>query len=142
MRAEFTAGAAQRLLEVTPDIVDNSLHSCMTVRFDEAGSPMRAKALALSQDETQALLVALDAAFLPREHCTVLRREISAQTAVPLEGIVISCSHSHSTPMAEPLERAHPFFDLIRTQAVAAAAEAWQARRPARPCDSRRSPAR
>ena len=48
------------------------------------------------------------------------------------EDIVISCSHSHSTPFAEPLEDPHPVFDFVCRQAVEAAEAAWKARRPAR----------
>lgn len=132
MKSTFLCGAS--MFDVTPTqaVVDNSLHGCMTVRFDENGSPLRAKALALSFSGTDALLVALDLVELPENHCNLLRQEISAKTGIQLHRIVITCTHSHSTPFVEPLESFHPFFDLVRRQTLAAADEAFKARRPAR----------
>ena len=39
----FTAGASECKINVTPDIVDNSLHATMSIRFDEKAATLRLK---------------------------------------------------------------------------------------------------
>ena len=49
-----------------------------------------------------------------------------------LENIVVSASHSHSTPFLEHLTGPHPYLGFVKQQAVDAAVEACQMSRPAR----------
>ena len=60
MDSLFSAGTAERGVMPSREMVNNSLHSCMTVRFDEQGSPLHVKVLALTFDERTLLIVALD----------------------------------------------------------------------------------
>src|SRR2546422_6965785 len=43
MNTPFLAGAGVRGIMPSHEMVNNSLHSCMTVRLDEQGSPLQAK---------------------------------------------------------------------------------------------------
>jgi len=121
---DFSAGVALRDITPNPDIVDNALHCAMTVRFDERGSPLLAKALALSFQGRTRLLVALDLAYMLTPAATMTRKAIADATCVEFDDVVLSCSHSHSTPFVEPLDGPHPFLDLILRQSVEAAREA------------------
>ena len=56
----FMAGAASGSIMPRPEAVDNSLHSQMTVRLDEVGSPLEVKVLALSLGGRSVVLVVLD----------------------------------------------------------------------------------
>jgi hypothetical protein len=132
MNTEFLAGVAVRDITPDPRIVDNSLHCTMTVRFDKRGSPLLAKALALSFQRGTRLLVALDLAYMRTPAAAVTREAIAEATGVEFDDVVLSCSHSHSTPFVEPLDGPHPFLDLIIRQSVDAAVEALSRRRPAR----------
>jgi hypothetical protein len=113
-------------------MVDNSLHSNMTVRLDQPGSPLHAKALALKSQAGIQLLVALDHCSLTTAHARALRAAIAAAVAIDVESIVVACSHSHSSPMSEPMGGPQPYFDFIVHQAVDAAVEALATCRPAR----------
>ena len=132
MASCFLAGSAVRGLMPAPDCIDNSLHCCMTVRVDEVGIPLLAKALAMTCAETSFVLVALDLCFLLRAHCDRIRQAIADSISIHPERIVVSCSHTHSAPFVEPLDAPHPYFDFISRQCVEAATEAWDARSPAR----------
>ena len=132
MSNEFLAGAGMCSLMPPPEAVNNALHANMMVRVDEQGSPLRAKALALTRGEVNGVLIALDFVYLLRSHCDVVRKEVAERLGLHPGDIVVSCSHSHSTPFAEPLEGPHPVFDFVCRQALAAAEAAWGARRPAR----------
>ncbi|MBI4026323.1 MAG: hypothetical protein HY360_15165 [Verrucomicrobia bacterium] len=104
----------------------------MRVQWGAPGSRLQAKALALSSGSRRALMVALDLVFIPAEHCVELRQAISQHTALRPEEIIISATHSHSTPFLEPLAGEHPLFDFIKSRSLEAALTAWDARRPAR----------
>jgi len=108
MTADFLAGAATCSIVPPPDIVNNALHSCMTVRFDERGSPLRVKALAMEFGGRDFLIVALDSVGVPTAHAARMRQAISDGTGLRPEDIVLTASHSHSTPFMEPLAGPHP----------------------------------
>ena len=132
MTNAFLAGAAARDIRPTPEIVDNTLHCQMAVRFDAPGSPIQSKVLAVTFGRRSVILVALDLFILQEPHVASLRQAVAATTGLRVEDVVISCSHSHSTPLAEPLDGPHPYFELIQHASVGAAKEAWGARLPAR----------
>ena len=103
-----------------PEHVDNAIHGVMTVQIERRGAPLRAKALALQFGDTAGLLVTLDLVLLLTGHCDHLRRRLARATGVAAGSIVVHCTHSHSTPFAEPLDGPHPFFDLVCERAVGA----------------------
>lgn len=133
MSERFTAGVGAGEIMPTKEMADGSQHSVMTVRTDELGCPLWTKALAMSLGDTTVLLVAVDTCVLNQNHCDLMREKIFEQTDVPVDNIVVSCSHSHSTPIAEKLEDGpHPYFDLICERSTEAAVEAYRSRQPAR----------
>jgi len=132
MNSTFYAGAAARNIVPSPELVNNSLHANMTVHFDEPGSPLQVKALVLRFNERDRMLVAVDSVGISRSHCGILRQALAEATEIPTQDIVISSSHSHSTPFLEPLAQPHPYFDFITKKAVEAAVEACKVRRKGR----------
>ena len=128
----FFAGAASRSIMPTKEMVNNSIHSNMTVRFDELGSPLNTKALALTFGDKSFVLIALDIVGVGNSHSDPLRKAIANSIGLDPDEIVISASHSHSTPFIEPMDGPHPYFDFVLRQSVEAAKEAWKSLRPAR----------
>lgn len=132
MADEFAAGVAVRDITPTPEWVQNRTNRAMTVRSDQPGSPLKIKTLVLSLGNTTTLLVAIDTCVLDQDHCDLLRKAISGKTRVAIDHIVVTSSHSHSTPFVEPLDEPHPYFDLICERAIEAAVAAHGAQQPAR----------
>ena len=129
---ELLAGAASRSIVPTRDIVEKNRHFIMSVRFDERGSPLNAKALALSLGRRRFVIIALDIVAVNKAHCDLMRQAIANRIGLDASEIVISASHTHSTPYFEPLDGPRPYFDLVCRQSLTAAEEAWKSRRPAR----------
>ena len=132
MSVTFLAGAATTDIVPTPEIVNNSQHSLMTVRFDEQGSPLQAKALAMTYNEIDMILIAIDIVGFSRAQCDMVRETISKATGVGVGEIIISVSHSHSTPMPEPVEGPSPYLDYVTQKAMESAVKAYSVRQPAR----------
>ena len=109
----FQAGASSVSIDPGPEHVDNSIHGTMTVQVNQRGAPLFAKALALKLHTVTGLLITLDLVYLKTAHCEYLRRKLQQCTGANAGAIVVHCTHSHSTPMPEPLNGPHPFFDLI-----------------------------
>ena len=129
----FQAGAATAIIMPTPEIVHNTWHPQMAVRVDEFGSPLFVKVLALSfEDHCEVLLVNLDTINIPQTSADNLRQAIADAVGIHHQEVVVSCTHSHSTPFVEDLRREHPYFDHVAAAAQGAAEQAWAARRPAR----------
>lgn len=128
----FLAGAASRSIMPTKEMVNNSIHSNMTVRFDEPGSPVNTKALALTFGDKSFVLIGLDIVAVGNSHSEPMRKAIAASIGVNPDEIILSASHSHSTPFLESMDGAHPYFDFVLQQSIEAAKEAWKLRRPAR----------
>ena len=128
----FMAGAASGAIMPRPEAVDNSLHPQMTVRLDEVGSPLEVKVLALSLGGRSVVLVVLDTICIQQSSGDWLREAVAAATGLARGDILISCTHSHSTPFLESLDRLHPYLDQVTQATVDAAGRAWEGRRPAR----------
>ena len=86
MHHDLLAGVAVKGLMPDPQAVNNTLHSTMTVRFDEPGSPLRIKALALTHRQTDKLLLAADVSGIRTPQARLLREEswppVASYTAV------------------------------------------------------------
>jgi len=129
----FQAGAAMASIMPTPEVIHNTWHPQMAVRFDEQGSPLYVKVLALSfEDRRELLLVNLDTVNIPTSSADKMRESIARPLGIHHQDVVISCTHSHSTPFVEDLRREHPYYDYVAAAARSAAGQAWAARRPAR----------
>lgn len=128
----FLAGAGVRGITPDSEMVNNSLHSCMTVRLDRQSSPLQVKVLVLTFGNRTLLIAALDTLRLYKVHSDLMRRSLAEATGVPSEDIALCASHSHSTPILEPIGGPCSYFNFVMQQLTEAAVEACQARRPAR----------
>jgi neutral ceramidase len=96
--AEFRAGAATS--NITPalggDIIGNFQPIVATHVHDE----LQARCLVLDDGQKQLALVVCDLLGLDPLVCQQARQEITAQTKIPLECILISATHTHSATSA------------------------------------------
>ena len=84
------------------------------------------RALVVSRGDTVIALVEADLVEVSKEAVAKIRNEVSKQTAIPPEQILISATHTHGGP---GLEGSYGDF-FVRT-AVETIVRAWQARQPA-----------
>ncbi len=65
--------------------------------------PLRARALALSDGDAQAVVVQIDLLGLPEDLVAQVRRDAQEQRGLPAERLMLHCTHTHSGPAAMPL---------------------------------------
>jgi hypothetical protein len=73
-----------------------------------AGDPLMARALAVSDGRSTAVLVSLDLAVLEQVVARDLRRKVADRVGVPEANVVLACSHTHSGPLPCSPERGRP----------------------------------
>lgn len=66
--------------------------------FSGVSTPIYARALVVSNSETQIGIVVLDLCYVSRELTEQARVEIAKQTGMPGENIIVSATHTHSAP--------------------------------------------
>lgn len=66
---------------------------------------LQATALVMEAEEKRTVLISADLAGLPLRRVEAVRTEISKQTGISPDGVMISCSHTHSGPQTR--ERPH-----------------------------------
>ena len=66
-------------------------------------TPLSARAVCLEQGGLRSLLVGLDLLGVAPDTADRLTAGIGAQTGIPESNVIISCTHTHSGPMAAPL---------------------------------------
>ncbi|MFP6616071.1 MAG: neutral/alkaline non-lysosomal ceramidase N-terminal domain-containing protein [Candidatus Hydrogenedentota bacterium] len=66
--------------------------------FEGVSTPIYARALVVSNEETTLGVVVLDLCYVSRELTDQARVEIEKQTGIPGENIVVSATHTHSAP--------------------------------------------
>jgi hypothetical protein len=134
---DIWAGAAR--VEITPEpgvaLMGYGARQGVSTRVHD---PISTRALALGAGSGPGILIAAaDLCLMAPEQARSIRGRIASETGVPLERILLSCTHTHSAPdtgLGELLrgrpEPPHvgPLFDGI----VRAATQAHAARRPAR----------
>ena len=69
-----------------------------TETFTGVGTPIYARALVVSNGETQVGIVVLDLCYVSRELTEHARDEIETRTGMPGENIIVSATHTHSAP--------------------------------------------
>jgi len=65
-------------------------------------TPLSAKALVLSNDQTELAIVTLDLLGLGKEDCDKTAESISEETGIKPESVMINCSHTHAAPYTVP----------------------------------------
>ncbi len=93
-RTTIRAGAASA--DITPD---PAMTNWITGQpYDGVLDPLHLRALALSDGQGEAILLAWDLIDVFEETCAEVRDAVSSATGVPADRILINASHSHSTP--------------------------------------------
>lgn len=64
---------------------------------------LRATALVLEAAGRRAAIVAVDVIALSRDSVATIRSQIAAESGIPLECILVACSHTHGGPVTMPL---------------------------------------
>ena len=62
--------------------------------------PLYASCLYLKDDSTSLVIVTMDLLSYSKQYVRMVREEASKRTGIPLENIMICCSHTHSAPRA------------------------------------------
>ncbi len=140
MHAQLMAGAAT--VDVTPD-EPHFLFGYPHVARRSTGvhDPLLASALFLSDGETAALFVAVDAIFVPKDLAARARRRIGDSIGVPTANVMTTATHTHSGPVtvkylsneSDPVvpDPDPRFLQQMEDGIVAAAIAAHEAARPA-----------
>lgn len=113
--------------------------------FTGVHDPLYARALALQVGASGALVVVADAIGFDnrilgpgRDFTAEFRRRVEESTGLPPEGVMLACTHAHSTPETLNFRRLldHPgvadWLPRLLDQLAEAAALAWEDRRPHR----------
>lgn len=105
-------------------------------RWQRIHDHLQATALIVDDGRKQAMLVTLDLMVIDATFTRRTRERIREETGLPLEAILLTCSHSHNAPAAGGLlgvgECDPVYEDWASRQAATAAILAWRNRVPAR----------
>ena len=134
------AGAARR--EINPN-GPTALYGYPHVERISKGvhDPILASALCIKNDDRTIALISLDILFVDPPTARSIRKAVAQRLATDEACVFISCTHTHSGPVTarllgwqedETIPRPDPaYLDYVRSQAVAAAAEALEQAGPA-----------
>ena len=92
----FQAGYARK--DMTPD---GNIHMNDGVLLNKVQDPLYVTCIAVYDGENTALLFTVDVKGLADFTCEMMKKRINFATKVPVENIMISATHSHSTPFPE-----------------------------------------
>ena len=136
----ITAGAARR--EINPS-GPTALYGYPHVERISKGvhDPILASALCVKNDDRTVVLISLDILFVDPPTARSIRKAVAQRIETDEACVLISCTHTHSGPVTVRLlgwqedETIPPpdqaYLDYVKSQAVAAAAEALERAKPA-----------
>ena len=134
MSAVFEAGAARRV--ITP-----SVGACLygyrpDWKSESVHDELHVTALALRQNGQRALLLTIEVGDMHTSLCDETRAVIARETDVPVQHILLCCTHTHSAPNVSGMEGwgdvDREYVDTIFLPAIKdAAREAYNAVKPA-----------
>ncbi len=105
-------------------------------RWQRVHDDLYATALVLENDSVSLAIVSLDMMVISAEFTADVRQRASAETGIPVDNILVACTHSHNTPASGGLlgvGEVDPFYEqMAARQAATAIIEAWRTREPAR----------
>ncbi|MDA0746681.1 MAG: hypothetical protein O2954_09175, partial [bacterium] len=102
MADQLYAGTARCDITPPPGIAHMNWGAQTHERAEGVDLPLWCTVLALSQGETQVLVVDLDLLQMTNEQVAVLRQAVSEMTDVPVPHVRISFTHTHSGPTLGP----------------------------------------
>lgn len=144
MMKSMLAGSAK--VDITPPLTIPYLgYEPRHAFFQGVHDPLYARAVALDDGVTQAILITADAlgfsnALLGpgRNFTTEVRQRVAAHTGVPPAHVLLTASHAHSTPETCHLRRlldtpsAAPWLEVLMDQLASVATLAFAQRQPSR----------
>ena len=93
---QFRAGVVE--VDITPPVGFPMAGYYFERLAEGAIDPLRAKAIALRDADTAAILVICDLIGIANDLSREVRQQISSKTDVPISNIVIAATHSHTAP--------------------------------------------
>lgn len=91
-------------------------------------------AAAFGSGPTSAVLLAADLCLIKQRYCDVLRKEVASAAGLPFGSVIISCTHTHTSPIVSTdpsqSEETRAYFPLLRDRLVQAAKEALSSMLP------------
>ncbi len=99
---EFRAGASA--VDVSPRQFPVSLRSGKAMDANAVHDPLHARAIVLDDGETTLAITVLDALGAPPEMLNEAKQIAAEKTGIPVERMLISSTHSHSTPPSNRTE--------------------------------------
>ncbi|MHB9029682.1 MAG: neutral/alkaline non-lysosomal ceramidase N-terminal domain-containing protein [Candidatus Latescibacterota bacterium] len=92
---------------------------------------LHARSLVIEGDNGTAMVfMTLAIINISRNHFDQIRGEVNRQTGIPVQNILISCTHTHSGPAVPNSD--HPYTKLLIDRSVESAVTAWKNRVPGR----------
>ncbi|TVP97518.1 MAG: hypothetical protein EA381_14755 [Planctomycetaceae bacterium] len=131
----FTAGIARTSLTPYWGVELTGWGYYIQRAWQRIADPLSATALAVSDGDRHAILVALDLMVIDERFTRLAQSLIAGVTGVSSDAILLTCSHSHNAPAAGGLLGVGvcdpAYEDWAARQAATAAILAWQSRQPA-----------
>lgn len=139
-RPAFSAGVGRAVVTPPVGIAHAGWGAQRHQRASGVDMDLYCTVLALSEGETEALIVDLDVGVVQTEDADLLRDRLSAATGVPYPNIRVSYTHTHAGPttsrhqqfLTEGQELVPAYLETLWSQTVGAARAALLDRRPAR----------
>jgi len=132
--AEFKAGAAA--VDITPTKLPVLVNGGMFNRFvDKVKTPIFARAIAMTDGKEQVIIIVVDTCMMSRPFLDEVKDLAKKKTGIPVNRILISADHTHSTPSAMGClgtDADEAYLPFLREKLVEAVASAQAAQEPAR----------
>jgi hypothetical protein len=95
------AGAAA--VDITPTVWPLALIGSFSYRpATSAHDPLHVRALVLDDGTTRLAIAVVDSCYVPREVLDAAKEQAAAQTGIPTDKMLVSATHTHSAPPAQP----------------------------------------
>ena len=134
LHAEFQAGSA--VIDISPPKLPVLVNGSMNSRYvDKIKTPVNARAIVVTDGETQVAIVVADSCMMSREVLDGAKKMAAAKTGIPMDRLLISATHAHSAPASMGClgTDADPnYVPFLKEKLVEAIAAAQAAMEPAR----------
>ncbi|NOZ57411.1 MAG: hypothetical protein GXO73_11565 [Calditrichaeota bacterium] len=105
-------------------------------RAERVLSPLKVRAVALHDGQRGAVLVSVDLLGFTVEASDRLRQRIASACRLPVENVLVACTHTHSSPPTQPMpglgDIDPAYVARVEKEVVNAAQAAWNDLQPAR----------
>ena len=108
---QFRAGAVAS--NITPWLGVSINGNFQDAKAAHIHDELHARCLVLDDGESRIAFVVCDSCLIPREIFDVAKRQIHEQTGLPVDHILISCTHTHSAPASVGIFESEPVKEYI-----------------------------